>query len=66
MALLSLHTIQHSNDVMMARSHLWKGMVRSGVELAQQTDLNRGDNLCDVDVNDSGWLKRKDHVAFHL
>ena len=41
---------------MKARSHLWKGMVHS-VELAQQTNescLNGGDNLRDVDVNDSG------------
>jgi len=55
MTLFSLQTMQRCNDVTKARSHLWKGMVHSGVELAQQTNesgLNGGDNLRDVDVND--------------
>ena len=73
MTLLSLQTIQHCNDVMKTRNHFWKGIVCSGVELAHQTNvsgprsgLNRADNLCDVDVNDSGWLKRKDNAPIVL
>lgn len=32
---LSFQTIQHFNDV---RNHLWKGMMHSNAELAQQTN----------------------------
>ena len=63
----SFQAIQHSYDVIKTRNLLNVERYDAYIVIFQQNNewslVLKGDN---VDVNGTGWLKWKDHVAFHL